>query len=240
MLGVQGDPHPTPDHRPQNHPYASCEAAAPCAPQSCSPDIAGLGLVHHEQVAVHLIDELGRDPAQRHPQLVGRHEVVILPSVQGQYEKRTSIHGVRDRPCRGTATASLPTLHHCPLLPQTCPQPVLLSSWHPLSLVASPPSLLCPSAPPSEPLQTSSSAIPALPGAVGKLEQGGETNGWVGNPRLCWQLPAGTCPWQRGTSRPAQAVSPRWVGAGALKGEKNLFSARGAHGVAPRVPHRVV
>lgn len=148
MLGVQGDPHPAPDHRPQNHPNASREAAAPCAPQSCSPDIAGLGLVHHEQVAVHLIDELGRDPAQRHPQLVGRHEVVILPSVQGQYKKRTSIHGVRDRPCRGTATACPPTLHHCPLLPQICPQPVLLSSWHPLSLVASPPSLLCPSAPP--------------------------------------------------------------------------------------------
>lgn len=53
----------------------------PCArsaPRPRSPHVAGLGLVHHQQVAVHLVHQLGRNPAQRHPQLVGSHEVVFL------------------------------------------------------------------------------------------------------------------------------------------------------------------
>lgn len=42
------------------------------------PHVAGLGLIHHQQVRVHLIHQLRRDPAQRHPQLVSRHKVVLL------------------------------------------------------------------------------------------------------------------------------------------------------------------
>jgi hypothetical protein len=43
-----------------------------------SPHVAALGLVHHQQVAVNLVHQLWRDPAQRHPQLVSGHEIVFL------------------------------------------------------------------------------------------------------------------------------------------------------------------
>lgn len=45
---------------------------------SHSPHVAGLGLVHHQQIAMHLVHQLRCDPAQRHPELVSRHEVVLL------------------------------------------------------------------------------------------------------------------------------------------------------------------
>lgn len=106
-------PSPSSGHQP-----VPCLAAAPFPPpRPCSPDVAGLGLVHDEQVAVHFVDELGCDPAQRHPQLVGSHKVVVLPSMQGQYEKRTSNLRVKDWRHRG----------------KSCPQP-----RHPQPPIAAP------------------------------------------------------------------------------------------------------
>ena len=121
MLGARGDPQPTTGQHPHT-------AHPPCPPP-CSPDVAGLGLVHDEQVAVHLVDELRRNPAQRHPQLVGRHKVVVLPSMQGQYEKRTSKRHVKDRAHRRPPPPLSPaTLHHHPAASPHSPSPGLCPS----------------------------------------------------------------------------------------------------------------
>lgn len=73
-----GRPCVTGAGRPRG-PMVAGGAAADPGPGS--PHVAGLGLVHHQQVAVHLVHQLWGDPAQRHPQLVGGHEVVLLRHV---------------------------------------------------------------------------------------------------------------------------------------------------------------